>query len=224
MDIKFVCAINDERSFEDNIRRSALYSEKRFILRRGYTNVPLAYNSIPKVKESIICYVHQDVFFPDDWEDNLLKSLKKMNQIDKNWGVLGIAGVRRGHPGREWYGNLIDRGRQWGSSHNLPARVQTLDELLLIRRSSDNFFVDTKIAYKDELKFDEKLPSNHFYGADICLQAKARGQVCYAINAPCHHNSNTPRKLPADFSVATEYIKKKWESALPIVTTCSILK
>lgn len=223
MDIKFVCAVNDEVSLNINIKQSSLYSEDRFIFQRGYKNVSLAYNSIPKVKESFICYVHQDVFFPDDWEIEFLKSLKKMDQIDKNWGVLGIAGVRRMNNGREWYGNLIDRGKQWGSPNNLPARVQTLDELLLIRRNKDFLQFDPSIPYKTKLEFDENIPSNHFYGADICLQAKARGQVCYAINAPCYHNSNTPRRLPADFHIASKYVKRKWKKTLPIVTTCAIL-
>lgn len=223
MDIKFVCAVNDEEVFEKNIKRSKIFSEDKFIIRRGYINVSKAYNKPVEEDCDLLCYVHQDVFFPDDWENELLKSLKKMDQIDKNWGVLGIAGVRRMHHGREWYGNLIDRGRQWGSSHNLPARVQTLDELLLIRRSKDFLQFDPSIPYKTKLQFDEGIPSNHFYGADICLQAKARGQICYAINAPCHHNSNTPRRLPADFHIASKYVKRKWKLFLPVVTTCAIL-
>jgi len=211
MNIKFVCAVYNERIFEANLKNSSIFSLDRFILQRGYTNVPLAYNNISKPDCDLICYIHEDVFLPNNWEDELRKSLQKINQIDLDWGVLGIAGVKPGSQGRQWHGNLIDRGRQWGSPNNLPSRVQTLDELLLICRSNNI------------LRFDEDIPSNHFYGADICLQSGSRGQKCYAINAPCYHNSNTPRKLPADFHIAAEYIKQKWKEVLPIVTTCSIL-
>lgn len=211
MKINYISAINNEKTFEKDLAQSSLFTPDTFILQRGYTNVPRAYNEAAgKSASGLLCFVHQDVFFPDDWFDNFSQALEALERIDANWGVLGVAGVRLGAE-REWFGNLRHRGRQWGGPQGLPASVQTLDELLLIRKNNDG------------LKFDEDIPANHLYGADICLQAQSRGQKCYAIDAYCHHNSRT-RSLPADFHVAANYIKTKWETCLPVVTTCAILK
>jgi hypothetical protein len=190
--------------------QSSIFTPDKFVLQRGYTNVSRSYNDAAAMSAAdLLCFVHQDVFFPEDWLDNFLKAVEELERFDANWGVLGVAGVRMGKT-REWYGNLRHRGRQWGGSDGLPASVQTLDELLLIRKNND------------DLNFDENIPTNHLYGADICLQAQSRGQKCYAIDAYCHYNSRT-RRLPVDFHPAADYIKTKWELCLPVVTTCSIL-
>lgn len=212
--IDFVCATNSDDIIEKNLKLSRLFSRAHFILQKGYTNVPRAYNDAMKqCRGDIICFLHQDVFLPLDWKIAFLCSLSEMERIDRNWAVLGIAGVRKesGKKGRSWHGFLRDRGRQWGSPCGLPAEVETLDELLLVLKNDSS------------LRFDENIPANHLYGADICLQARARGQKCYAILAYCHHNSTT-RRLPPDFHEPGEYIKKKWPACLPIVTMCAILE
>ena len=210
MKINFICAVNNEEIFEKNLTQSSIFTPDKFVLQRGYINVSVAYNEAAQNSAGdLLCFVHQDVFFPEDWVDYFFRAVEKLERFDANWGVLGVAGVRLGTE-REWFGNLRHRGRQWGSPRGLPTSVQTLDELLLIRKNNDG------------LKFDENIPTNHLYGADICLQAQSRGQKCYAIDAYCHHNSNT-RSLPADFHMAADYIKTKWESCLPVVTTCAIL-
>ena len=61
---------------------------------------------------------------------------------------------------------------------DLPARVATLDELLLVVRR------DTPLRFDPALGF-------HLYGADICLQAAERGLAVVALGALCHHNSRS---------------------------------
>jgi hypothetical protein len=100
--IDFICATNNEHVLEGNLNRSPLFSERPVILQKGYTNVPLAYNdAIKKCKgdAEVICFLHQDVFLPAGWEGNLTRSLSKLEKIDKNWAVLGVAGVRKDGPG-----------------------------------------------------------------------------------------------------------------------------
>lgn len=207
--IDFVCATNNSIVLEKNLKRSVLFKQKHLILQEGYSNVPKAYNKAMKeTKGKIICFLHQDVFLPNDWENNLLLSLKKLEKIDKDWGVLGVAGViPNNYNGKQYVGHLLDRGSEWGSYAGLPMKVQTLDELLLIIKNDNS------------LKFDENIPTNHLYGADICMQAQAIGKNCYSINAYCHHNSAT-QTLPENFHPAAEYFYKKWSSSLPIFTTC----
>ena len=207
--INFICATNNNIVLEKYLKKSILFKQKHLILQKGYNNIPKAYNeAIKKAKGEIICFLHQDVFLPDNWEVNLSHSLKAIKKIDANWGVLGVAGVMpNDYDGKRYVGHLLDRGSEWGSYSGLPAKVQTIDELLLIIKNDNS------------LKFDENIPTNHLYGADICMQAQTIGRNCYSINAYCHHNSTT-LLLPDNFRPAAKYFHKKWNSYLPIFTTC----
>lgn len=208
MKVSFIVAVNNEEVLKRNIKSSSVFLLNEFILQRGYINVPKAYNdAVQQSKGDLLCFVHQDVFLPKMWIDALYIAIK---ELDLNWGVLGVAGARMGK-NREFLGYLQDRGKLWGSSIGLPANVQTIDELLLIRKKGDG------------LRFDEDIPSAHLYGADLCLQSQQKGRKCYIVNAFCHHNS-TICKNPASFYVAVEYIKKKWKAWLPIATTCAIIR
>jgi hypothetical protein len=71
-----------------------------------------------------------------------------------------------------------------------------------------------------ELTFDEHLPGNHLYGADICMQARLGGRVCYAIDAYCHHNSEHGVELPEEFERCVRYFARKYADHLPVSTTC----
>jgi hypothetical protein len=70
------------------------------------------------------------------------------------------------------------------------------------------------------LRFDERLDHFHMYGADICLQAQARGMKCYAIPAFAVHNTNGYNLLPAPFWKAYAFMRRKWAAQLPVVTSC----
>jgi hypothetical protein len=70
----------------------------------------------------------------------------------------------------ERIGWVVDRGRKLRDGPELPARVATLDELLLVVRG------DTLLRFDPALGF-------HLYGADICLQARERGLAVVALGA-----------------------------------------
>jgi hypothetical protein len=91
----------------------------------------------------------------------------------------------------------------------LPARVATLDELLLVVRR------DSPLRFDPALGF-------HLYGADICLQAAERGLAVVAIGALCHHNSRSIG-LPAAFYRSAEVFAGKWSHRLPVATPCVII-
>ena len=95
-----------------------------------------------------------------------------------------------------------------GKPLDQPAPVQTLDEIVLILRKSTG------------LRFDEGLPHFHFYGADICMSAAARGLNSYAISGFCIHNTQQSFILPPEFYQGYRYLKRKWKDFLPIQTTC----
>lgn len=207
--ISFVCGSNNEKVLRNNLLRSPITNHPKVNVHLFHDpdNLPKVYNMLPLT--GIVCYIHQDVYLPRDWEADLDRAVI---DLPTDWGVLGVAGVRLNDcdGSRTPYGFIMDRGTRWGNPHRLPAEVDTLDEMLLITRG--------------DLKFDERFPFD-FYGADICLQARAQGRKCYAIRAFCEHNST--RKVgerTEAFYKAEELFREKWKDQLPIATTCTILK
>ena len=59
----------------------------------------------------------------------------------------------------------------------------------------------------------------HFYGADLCLEARRRGLAVAALDAICFHHSRGIG-LPPDFWPSAEAFKAKWAHQLPIATPC----
>lgn len=205
--INFIIAINNERIFEENFNH--IFLDDNYILQRGYNNIPKAYNeAILKCNAKYICLLHQDVYLPVGW---IVKAKEQIRKIRYNWGVIGVAGVAIQNNEKLYFGNIKDRGIEWGTCNGLPAEVDTLDELLLIIKNDRNLF------------FDEGT-KNHLYGADICMQARINGNKCYAISAYCHHNSFHDRTLPPDFWESCNYMKNKYKDMLPIGTTCTVIQ
>jgi hypothetical protein len=184
-----------------NILQSNWIEEFPVHIQKYYTNVPKAYNDVQV--NGVVMYVHEDVYLPDTFREDLFTALKK---APDDWGVLGVAGVSN----RQIKGYINDRGRLWGRPINKPVEVDTLDEMLLITRG--------------DLKFDEQFPLD-FYGADICMQARLQGRKCYVINAYCEHNSSRKfgERTPS-FYESEKLFREKYINYLPIATTCTLIR
>jgi hypothetical protein len=209
---RIVIASHKPEVLKKNVVPSKLFDETPaadISIMRNYSNIPKAYNTA-KRGELITIYMHHDVFLPDEFQDQLEKSIKV---LPENWGVLGVAGATIvGRRKRELLGHVLDRGSRWGHPFDHPQQVETLDELILI--------VNTQI----QVGFDEQF-SMDFYGADICIQAMKLGYKNYVIPAYCHHNSErvVGSAKPATFYESERKFKLKWRSSLPLSTTCSIM-
>jgi Glycosyltransferase like family/Glycosyl transferases group 1 len=173
--------------------------------------------AIPKARNALVICVHQDVYIPKGWDVCLAQQLE---EAERRFGPIGVAGVygvgqviAPNDPtqplGTERIGWVNDRGRLLGDGTELPARVATLDELLLIVRQ------DTP------LRFDPELGSN-LYGADICLQAHEQGLAVVALGALCHHNSPSVG-LPEAFYRSAELFARKWGQRLPVATPRAVI-
>jgi hypothetical protein len=160
IDIEFVTASHNDATLHGQLKRSPIFQKYALTEKKGFNNIPEAYNSLGPISD-LTCYVHHDVFLPSSFESDLIKSL---DRLPGDWGVIGVAGVRLIKGKKQNQGYILDRGNDWGSMWNLPAEVDTLDEMLLITRG--------------DFVFDEQFPLD-FYGADICIQAKAQGKKCY---------------------------------------------
>jgi hypothetical protein len=106
-------------------------------------------------------------------------------------------------------GWVVDRGRMLNDGPALPARVATLDELLLVVRRDSPLQLDPALGF-------------HLYGADLCLQARERGLAPVALGALCHHNSRHIG-LGEGFHESAAVFARKWKHRLPIATPCAII-
>ena len=124
-------------------------------------------------------------------------------------GVVGCIGMTSsGVPA----GHIYRHDREYFPTCPLPARVETLDEMLIsFRRSSS-------------LRFDPVLPSFFYYAVDLCLQATSRGLHNFAVDAPCFHQAkNRNHVMPTDFYHSQEYMMRKWKGVVPVRTLSGTL-
>jgi len=216
VELSLVCCVNRREVFEDCVIRSL---ERRGAIRRieilcidNCTNrwsVPQALNlGLDRAQAPVIVFCHQDVWMPEGWLDRSLSQMALIERTDPRWGVAGVMGV--GFDGA-FAGHVKDphTNRPFG---RLPRKVQSLDEVcLMIRRTSG-------------LRFDENLGGYHFYGADLCLQARMKGMECYAVDAPVGHLSGG--RCDESFCEMARRFCAKWHTVplAPSVveTTCGV--
>jgi glycosyltransferase involved in cell wall biosynthesis len=187
-----------------------IQSTTEVILQVGYSSAAAAYNSgIEKASTDLLVFVHQDVYLPEGWIDAVQETLELLSVQDPHWGVVGLWGATASGP---FAGYLYWTGGGGGADlkpFEGVIEVRSLDEVVLIFKKSSG------------LRFDERLPGFHMYGADICLEARRRGMKCYAISAFCVHNTNGYDFLPFEFWQAYLFLRRKWKTELPITTTCA---
>jgi hypothetical protein len=182
--------------------------------------------AIHHAKHELLVCVHQDVYLPEGWDRCLAQHVR---EAERRFGPIGVAGVygvgeagevtgEKGQAPRcaaepvrscQRIGWVVDRGRVLRDGPELPARVATLDELLLVLRR------DSPLRFDPALGF-------HLYGADICLQAAERRLAVVALGALCHHNSRSVG-LPAAFYQSAEVFARKWSHRLPVATPCVVI-
>lgn len=219
-DIVFVTSSHKDDILQNNLLKSIIFDKYELIVQRGYVNVMKAYNdALKKIHNKIVVYVHHDVFLPNEFESNLIYGIKEIENCDKNWGAIGVIGIGingilEGMEGttEDLVGEVCSQGINIIISVDKFKEVQTLDELLLITQ--------------EKTIFDENIPGNHFYGADICLQNIKNNKKNYVINAYCYHNSTTNCNNlvcnSEEFQKSKKYMYNKYIDNLPIRTTCTL--
>ena len=171
-------------------------------------------------KSDILIFAHQDVILLENWFDKLNSVL---SECDDNWGVIGSAGIDlrygSGDVGK-WGGALntetvavgsvydnIDKlndGPYWsGIKETVP--VHCVDECLFI------------LNKKAGLMFDTMLTGFHFYGVDLCLQARSSGNLVYGADLPIVHYGKYSASFSGDkkYWVYLRYIRNKWFMRFP---------
>ena len=216
--LSFVACILDDKILQSNLLASPCLrqgSPHEVILVRSGNSAAAGLNLglVRATSEWILC-VHQDVYFPAGWDRELIDRLRG---AERQFGLIGVAGVygvgpairQNGSLAAERAGWVVDRATVLREQTKLPARVVTLDELLLVLPR------DTPLRFDPELGF-------HLYAADLCLQAAERGLAVVVIEAPCYHNSRNIG-LPEAFFESAKVFARKWQHRLPVATPCVVI-
>lgn len=157
---------------------------------------------INKAQSNIIIACHQDLIFYRDWINTLFERIDEVEKINKDWGLLGTAGITKKE---DAIGRVYDlKGRcQWEGRKDLNIfETQSLDEHCVIFRKDSG------------LRFDEEtFDGFHFYSIDLCFQAIYEGFKNYGITCPLAHISGSSSMLTGK-EVYMKYLKavrEKWE-------------
>lgn len=235
-----VVVVNDFEEARYNLFASPVYSARRheWIVidnvnnKAGDSMSRLYFEAASVARNDLVFFLHQDVWLPEAWEQQMYHTLAKVERMDPSWGVVGAVGVVSfdvpGQPFRgHWAGVAGYEGdepiKRLGPP---PCEVQSLDELWLGYRRSRG------------LAFDPDMPGWHCYGIDLCLAAQSMGFKSYALDALTWHKyknnkgerilrrqdsekivaRGTPEwKAGADLSKS--YVRAKWARYLPFRST-----
>jgi hypothetical protein len=167
-----------------------------------------AYEAISRfIKESqgkYLVVVHQDVRCIDQQND-LINCLDNLTQLDDKWAICGNAGGKGHHQ------NIlhINSNGKIIQHTNLPAKVHSLDENLLIIKKATNITISPDLG------------GFHLYGADLCLIADFLGYSSYVIPFMVKHLStgnlkDLKKHVPAFVNAYGRKLRSRY-----IQTTCT---
>ncbi len=211
--ITFVVCVNDDRVLQENLLASSCLrsgTRHQVLLQRGFASFGEALNAArPHCQNDWIVCVHQDVYLPEDWDRRFLAQVAIAQQQFGPLGVAGVYGCDLQEEKTMGQGHLVDRLKVLRPVGALPARVLSLDEVLLAFPRSLAVQGDPALGY-------------HQYGADLCLQAKQLGLPSVGLEAPLFHNSQLA-EVPQSFHESSHVLAMKWRNELPIPTSCGMI-
>jgi SAM-dependent methyltransferase len=210
--------VNDERSLRTNLLASPCLrpgTTHEVLLARGCRHIADGLNAaLTRARHPWIVCVHQDVYLPEGWDRMLTHRLR---EAETRFGPIGVAGmigaasvgVVQPHAVSPLVGWVVDRDRILRGPEPLPARAETLDELVLVLPRATPLRLDPALGF-------------HFYGADLCLQARELGLAAVAVENLCFHNQRGV-DLPPDFFSSGRAFARKWSGQLPVKTICAVI-
>lgn len=159
---------------------------------------------IQQAKGSYIIVVHQDVRCIDSIQQ-LTGCLEQLTALDNKWAVCGNAGCMGYHEDLMH----INIAGKIVTSRNLPGKVTSLDENLLIINKNTGVTVSGDLS------------GFHLYGTDICITAATLGYNSYVIPFMVKHLSfGNLADLKKHIHLFVNGYGKKLESRF-IATTCT---
>lgn len=212
-DFCLIAAVDNDAVLESCLRRSPDVASGRLplVVIKDAKCMSAAYNEGLSQTSAAICLLaHQDVYLPDGWLDQAVRTLNELTQMHPEWMVAGPYGITPTgrHIGRVWD---VTMQRELGAGGFTPTVVGSFDELLLILRRTEGF------------RFDENLPHFHLYGTDAVQMAKDLGRSAFVVELPVVHNNRPIVSLGGGYLKAYRYARRKWRRRLPIYTSICAL-
>ncbi|MBI3687203.1 MAG: methyltransferase domain-containing protein [Actinobacteria bacterium] len=204
--ISFVACVNDEDQLASNLLRSPCLqpgTPHEVILRRGEASAADGFHAgLAAASHDLVVFVQQDIYLPHGWDSRFVAQLAEAERRFGPVGVAGAFGLRLTNGEPEHVGRVLDRETLLDKPVPLPARVDTLDEIVLAVHR------DTTLRFDPALGF-------HLYGVDLCLAARQQDLAVVVLDAPCFHNSLFAH-LSGAFHTAREHLLAKWPDVDPL--------
>lgn len=172
-------------------------------------------HGVDTARSDNVIFVHQDVRLLPGWFDLLVEVL---DNIDDDWGVIGSAGINLKYNRNDigmWGGSVsvdtVAVGSVWDSDEKLhePPYWDGSKELVPIHCVDECLFV---LNRQCGLRFDQQFTGFHFYGVDMCLQARAAGYTVYGAHLPIIHYGRYSASFSGDrkYWIYFRLLHNKW--------------
>ena len=211
--VSFVACVNDDLQLANNLLASPVFdpgSPHQLLTYREMTSAAEGLNrGLHEAEHDLVVFIQQDIYVPSWWPARLHRQWE-LASADTPPSFAGAFGVRYREGGREHVGHAVDRDHLLRMPRELPARVDGLDELLLV------------LPRGTDLRFEPRL-GWHLYGTDLALQVHRGGGWTAVLDLPCHHNS-LHHSLDDAYRHSEAVLAGKWPEELPIVTNSSSIE
>ena len=177
-----------------------------------------AYNlGVVQSKFSVLCFVHEDVFFHSKlWGEKIISHLSSQQT-----GIIGLAGsgfipqIPTNWLRNERARNIIQssKAENYITKHFLLPENYTFLQKEVV--ALDGVFLCMRRDVFDHLRFDESLGGFHAYDLDISIQSYMTGYKNYVVyDILVEHFSRG--NFDKEYFVKTINVFKKWENHLPL--------
>ena len=176
---------------------------------------------IESARTDHLIIAHQDVRLLGDW----FNTLDKILETHKGWGIIGCAGILRdagiddigvwgGTKGKEIaVGTVYDndenatKGNAYWCGIKDAVPVHCIDECLFV------------VNAKTRLRFDTLYTGFHFYGVDMCLQARSAGYQVIGSELPIVHYGRYSASMYGNHKYWKyfRYMHHKWSERFPVL-------
>lgn len=211
--VTFVACVNDELQLQNNLLASPVFdagSPHQLLTYREMTSAAEGLNrGLHEAAHDLVVFIQQDIYIPSWWPSRLWRQWE-LASADTAPSLAGPFGVRYREGGREHIGHVVDRDYLLREPRELPARVDGLDELVLIVPRDTDLRIEPRVGW-------------HLYGTDLALEVHRRGGWTAVLDLPCHHNSLF-HTLDESYRHSEAQLAGKWPGELPIVTNSSTIE
>lgn len=206
--LTFLVCVNDGHQLASNLLRSpclAPGSPHQLVQLPGQRSAGAGFAAgLEQAEHDLVVLVQQDIYLPAGWDRRFADQLALAEQRFGRVGVAGVFGFDRTDDVPTHVGRVVDRDRLLDRPTPLPARVDSLDEILLAVHRDSGLRLDPALGW-------------HLYGADLVLQAQRAGLEAVVLDAPLLHNSLFSR-VEETFHHAREVLLDKWPDVRPFTT------